>query len=186
MTLQPPLFPGVPHLRMVGARLIEVGTAACECCGKDFIRGVGRPRRKPLCADCLAWGADPDRLRTLATLVVGELLDGRFKKKWNRERRESWDRWLVAFASRDVAQMERSAPYVARLVGPEVHRRAASRSKARHLKERALNAALACLNNYTRIAKRNHERAEMAGEQGPVGGHHPGAVGAGGPVDEVR
>jgi len=171
---------------MVSNRLVEVGTAACECCGKDFVRGVGRPRRKPLCSDCLAWGADPDRLRTLATLVVGELLDGRFKKKWNRERQGWWAEWRLAFASPDVARMELMAPYAARLIGPEVHRRAASRSKARHLKERALNAALACLNNYSRIARKNHERSEMAGQQGPVGRCDPGAVGAGGDVDEVR
>lgn len=188
MTLQPPLFPGVPHLRMVGKRLVEVGTAACSCCGRDFLPGPGRPRRTkkddgrkpaPLCRRCIEFGESAPRLRTIATLVLGEIIDGRFKKRWSPERRGQVAAWLAAFATGDADRLEWMAPAMVKVLGPEVRRRAASRSRYRNARERAQAAALACLLNYANVARRRHANPEVVRQQGADGPENLGTAGAG-------
>jgi hypothetical protein len=74
------------------------------------------------------WLADDDRLRTLATLVVGELLDGRFKKKWNRERRNDCLNIAAPRCNDPVDRVERHDL-------PRLHRHTANNGVAHRLND---------------------------------------------------
>lgn len=196
MTLQPPLFPGVPSLRMVGKRLVEADTAACACCGLEFLPGPGRPRRTkgdvrkpaPLCRRCLDHGGSHERLRVYGLLIVGELLDGRFRRRWRPDRRAAVAEWKIAFGRGDADALERLARELVDVIGPEIRKRVANRSRYRDLRERAQVAALACLTHCANVARRrnNHECVEVAREQGTAGAGDLEAVGAGGGLEAVR